>query len=361
MAGALRTATGPVASPVGRPGWLPPFEFWPVWATYAPLVPWILALAMRHGWRAIGAANPGMRDGGLVGESKYDILESLPAEWIVPSARIDRGTLAGRTRAVAAFAEQPGHGFPLILKPDVGQRGSGVRRAATLAEAVAYLRAADYPVVVQPWHPGPFEAGIFYWRHPDAARGQILSITDKVFPVIAGDGVRTLEALILSHSRFSRQAPVFLQRHAASLNQVLPRGERFALGSVGNHCQGTLFRSGAHLWTPELDTRIDDIARRVPGFCIGRFDVRYGDVARFKAGEDLAIIELNGVSAEPTDVYDPDRRIASAYRALFEQWRLVFEIGAANRRRGAAGTSPARLARLALGHVLDRRRFPGSS
>lgn len=316
---------------------------------------------MRHGWRAIGAANPGMRDGGLVGESKYDILESLPAEWIVPSARIDRGTLAGRTRAVAAFAEQPGHGFPLILKPDVGQRGSGVRRAATLAEAVAYLRAADYPVVVQPWHPGPFEAGIFYWRHPDAARGQILSITDKVFPVIAGDGVRTLEALILSHSRFSRQAPVFLQRHAASLNQVLPRGERFALGSVGNHCQGTLFRSGAHLWTPELDTRIDDIARRVPGFCIGRFDVRYGDVARFKAGEDLAIIELNGVSAEPTDVYDPDRRIASAYRALFEQWRLVFEIGAANRRRGAAGTSPARLARLALGHVLDRRRFPGSS
>ncbi len=156
MAGALRTATGPVASPVGRPGWLPPFEFWPVWATYAPLVPWILALAMRHGWRAIGAANPGMRDGGLVGESKYDILESLPAEWIVPSARIDRGTLAGRTRAVAAFAEQPGHGFPLILKPDVGQRGSGVRRAATLAEAVAYLRAADYPVVVQPWHPGPF-------------------------------------------------------------------------------------------------------------------------------------------------------------------------------------------------------------
>lgn len=350
------------AAPASRlTGWLPPFEFWPVWATYAPLVPWIAALALRHGWRALAAANPGIPAGGLVGESKYEILASLPTEWTVASMRIASGSLEARSKAVVAFAERPDVGFPLILKPDVGQRGSGVRRAASPAEVVAYLRSADYPLVVQPWHPGPFEAGIFYWRHPDAMRGQILSITDKVFPVITGDGVRTLEALIRAHPRFSRQAPVFLDRHAAVRGLVLPPGERFALGMVGNHCQGTLFRSGTHLWTPPLEARIDDIARRVPGFHIGRFDVRYGDLARFKAGEDLAIVELNGVTAEPTDVYDPDRSIASAYRTLFEQWRLVFEIGAANRRRGAAGTSPARLARLALGHFLDRRRFPGSS
>ena len=142
---------------------------------------------------------------------------------------------------------------------------------------------------------------------------------------------------------------------------MLAPGERFELGTIGNHCQGTMFRSGDHLWTPALEARVDAIARQVPGFFIGRFDVRYGSVTRFKAGDDLAIVELNGVTAEPTDVYDPARSLVSAYRALFEQWRLVFEIGAANRRRGHAGTGPARLARLALAHVLDRRRFPASS
>jgi hypothetical protein len=340
---------------------VPPWEFWPVWATYAPLAPWIAALALRHGWRAIAAANPGMPDGGLVGESKFDILTTLPRRWTVPSARIESGALETRLRAVAAFWEQPAVAFPLILKPDVGQRGSGVRKVSSMAEAAAYLRDAAYPVVAQPWHPGPFEAGIFYWRHPEAERGQIFSITDKVFPEISGDGVRSIEALVLAHPRFARQAPVFLRRHAAMRGRVLAPGERFALGSVGNHCQGTLFRSGAHLWSQALDARVDDIARGVPGFFIGRFDVRYSDQARFMAGEDLAIIELNGVTAEPTDVYDPDRSITSAYRALFEQWRLVFEIGAANRRRGHAGASLGRLLRLALAHLRDGRRFPLSS
>ena len=37
---------------------------------------------------------------------------------------------------------------------------------------------------------------------------------------------------------------------------------------------------------PALERRVDEIARAVPGFFIGRFDVRYSDVERFKAGED---------------------------------------------------------------------------
>ena len=34
-------------------------------------------------------------------------------------------------------------------------------------------------VVVQQSHDGPFEVGLFYVRHPDAARGHLFSITDK--------------------------------------------------------------------------------------------------------------------------------------------------------------------------------------
>jgi hypothetical protein len=338
------------------------WEFWPTWATYAPLIPWIAWLALRHGGAGtVAAANPGIADGGLVGESKFDILSRLPAEWTVPSARVDVGPLETRVAAIAALVERLEVDFPLVLKPDVGQRGAGVRKVHTLAEAAAYLQSADYPLVVQPWHPGPFEAGVFYFRHPAEARGRIFSITDKIFPRIVGDGARTVRALIESHPRISRQAAVFRRRHADSLDRVLASGETFALGEVGNHCQGTLFRDGRQLWSPALEARIDAIAGQVPGFFIGRFDVRYRDREAFMAGEGLRILELNGVTAEPTDVYDPDRAIWSSYRALFEQWRLVFTIGAENRRRGHEGTSWRRLLRLGLQHLRDDRRFPVSS
>jgi len=347
-----------VGTDVGWRAW----EFWPTWATYAPLVPWIAWLALRHGGAGtVAAANPAFADGGLVGESKFDILRMLPPQWAVPSARIESGPLETRRRAIAGFLELAGVAWPLVLKPDVGQRGAGVRKVASAADVTDYLRGAEYPIVAQPWHPGPFEAGVFYWRHPAEGRGRIFSITDKIFPRIVGDGASTFETLVRAHPRLSRQWPVFKARHAASLGRVLAPGEVFLLGEVGNHCQGTLFRDGGALWTPALEARIDTIAREVPGFFIGRFDVRYSNRERFMAGEELAILELNGVTAEPTDVYDPERTVWSSYRALFEQWRQVFTIGAANRRLGHPGASWRRLLRLGLQHLRDSRRFPVSS
>jgi hypothetical protein len=338
------------------------WEFLPTWVAYAPVLPWITWLAMRHGGPGtVAAANPGFADGGLVGESKFDILSSLPAEWTVPSIRIDAGPFVERQCAVAQFAARPDVGFPLVLKPDVGQRGAGVRKVASLSDASAYLCVATYPLVVQPWHPGPFEAGLFYARQPGVARGRLLSITDKVFPHVVGDGVSPIGVLVQAHPRLSRQAHVFRQRHADQIDRVLAPGERFTLGEVGNHCQGTLFRDGRTLWTAALEARVDAIAREVPGFFIGRFDVRYTDRERFMAGQDLAILELNGVTAEPTDVYDPDRSLWSSYRALFEQWRLAFTIGAANRRRGHRGATWGRLLALARQHLRDGRPFPVSS
>jgi hypothetical protein len=84
---------------------------------------------------------------------------------------------------------------------------------------------------------------------------------------------------------------------------------------------------------------------------VGRFDVRYTDVGAFRRGEDLAIVELNGATAESTDIYDPDRSLWHAYRRLFEQWSIVFAIGAVNRKRGAGVTSTRRLLALIRMHL----------
>ena len=85
------------------------------------------------------------------------------------------------------------------------------------------------------------------------------------------------------------------------------------------------------------------------------------DVTAFTEGRDLAIVELNGVTAESTNIYDPRRTLLGAYRTLYAQWVLVFSIGAANLRHGTAPVPLRRLASLAWAHLTDRRAFPVSS
>jgi hypothetical protein len=134
--------------------------------------------------------------------------------------------------------------------------------------------------------------------------------------------------------RFRVQAETFLTRHAADRRRVLAAGERFQLAVAGNHCQGTLFRDGARFITPKVEATVDRLARSMPGFHFGRFDVRYCDVEAFTRGEDLHVVELNGVTSESTNLYDPSHSLMRAYAILLRQWSLLFRIGAMNRGRG---------------------------
>lgn len=328
------------------------WEFWPPWLFYAPVVPWVAWLACRHGGLGtIAAANPGMPDGGFVGESKHDILSSLPERWTLPSVLLRPGTTAARVATCERVVWQRGWSWPIILKPDVGQRGAGVDLVAGPAAARAYFERTPGAVIAQRYHPGPYEAGIFYVRRPGAAHGRIFSITDKHFPKVVGDGRRSVAALVWGHARYRMQASLFLDPLGPAADRVPAEGEAVPLTFAGNHARGTMFLDGVHLRTPALESRIDAIAQAVPGFFLGRFDVRYGDVDAFMAGEDLAIVELNGASSESTNIYDPSRSCVDAWRTLYAQWRMVFEIGAANRRGGHPGIPTSRLARLALDHL----------
>jgi membrane protein DedA with SNARE-associated domain len=311
------------------------WEFWPTWVFYLPLTPWFLWLAARYrSFTVWTAANPGIPAGGVMGESKSAILSQLPEEWIIPTILLPAGEHASRMKLFRETTTERGWDFPLILKPDAGERGLGVKKVYTATDVEKYLLTTVRPVIVQPFHPGPFEAGVFYFRLPGEERGHIFSVTDKVFPVVTGDGRSTLRELIWAHSRYRMQAEMFVMRHTAEVERVLANGETFPLALAGNHCQGTLFRDGSHLITAELEARFDAIARQFHGFFIGRFDVRYANQDEFKAGRNFAIVELNGVTSESTNLYDPSWSLWRAYRTLARQWSLLFHIGHRNRLQG---------------------------
>ena len=168
--------------------------------------------------------------------------------------------------------------------------------------------------------------------------GRIFSITEKIFPEIIGDGTRTIEEMILADPRASLIARRYLARFADRRHEVLPAGERLKLVESGNHAQGCIFRDGAHLWTLELEDAIDRISR-FQGFHVGRYDIRYASDTELRRGENFQIVELNGAASEATNIYDARNSLGKAYRTLFKQWRLVFAIGAINRRRSVATVS----------------------
>jgi hypothetical protein len=313
------------------------WEFWPMWAFYPPIAIYVLYLGVRY--RALTlftAVNPAIPGGGFVGESKAAILGGLAhvpdrvARWALIPASL---SAVDRVARAEAFMRQHGFGFPIVLKPDTGERGSGVKVARSSAEAVEYLEQAGGDILIQQYVEG-HEYGVFYYRYPDQATGRIFSITDKRLPVVTGDGIHTLEELILADERAVCMARLYLDRHQSLLHEIPPAGVAVRLGDLGNHCQGALFLDGAELNSPALEAEIDRLSRGYAGFYFGRYDLRVPAEDDLRAGRNITILELNGASSEATHIYDPRHDVLAAWRTLREQWRILFSIADQNRRAG---------------------------
>ena len=337
------------------------WEFWPPWLFYPPLLAYIAWLALKH--RSLSlftAVNPGVLAGGFVGESKSEILARLVGEEaVVARTRRIEATLdaKARTERVAEFMREHALDFPIVLKPDAGQRGSGVAVVRSASEAEAYLAAIRVDCVVQEHVPGE-EFGVFYYRLPSEPRGRIFSITRKRFPKIRGDGVRTLERLILEDERAVCMARFYLDKHKHNLWNVLAQGEELQLVEIGNHCRGAIFLDGCELATPALEAAIERISRGFEGFYFGRYDVRAASVEAFLEGHSFKVIELNGATSEATHIYDPRHGLFFAYGVLFEQWRILFAIAAQNAARGAHVVRVPELLRLLSRYRVAARSHP---
>ncbi len=352
-------------------------EWWPIWAMYLPILPHLLRLAARHrGLFVFTATNPGMtHGGGFVGESKAEILRGLEdaGAAVMPSAIIEPGP-APAVRADEALAligsrDELG-GLPIIFKPDVGQNGADVRLARTDDDVRHYFQTIHGRVVVQRYHPGPGEAGVFWVRDPrhvageapaGGRTGRIYSITRKSLSVVEGDGRQTLRELVLADPRCRVQAPALLDQIADRADDVPGAGESVKIGQVGNHCRGAMFTDGADLITPELERAIDEVAGAFRGIDggsldIGRFDVRYASEDELRRGVNLGVIELNGAGAESTNYYDPSKTAIWAWRQLAGQWTHAFELGAARRAQGVRPVGLWAFARMVAGWVVWRRR-----
>lgn len=325
------------------------WEFWPVWLSYIPVAIYIVWLGVRHrSLTLFTLSNPGIPcGGGFAGEPKSHILAGLGRG----GAPIGRFTaiepdlsLSQRVTAARRFLEIEQLDYPVVLKPDCGERGSGVAVIRSLTELTDYLEKATDRIVIQEYV-GGLEFGIFYYRLPSEQSGHILSITRKEFPHVVGDGTSTLEDLVIADSRAVMLAATYLDQCPRDPDAVIPDGEIVQLIEIGAHCRGTIFLDGADLETEALRRAVDVSAHALPGFYFGRFDVRSESLEALREGT-FRILELNGVTSEASHIYDPRVGVIEAYRTLFKQWRIAFRIGELIRQAGARPESIAGLIRI---------------
>src|SRR6266545_1398137 len=263
------------------------WEFWPPWMFYPPVICYVAYLMLKHrGLTVFTAANPAIIGGGFMGESKMEILRGLsPTDDFVARAALIAASLDldARIRMAENFMAGRGIGFPVVLKPDQGQRGSGVVVVRSQVELNDYLRRTAVDTIIQEYAPGA-EFGVFYYRLPGEDRGRIFSITEKRFPVVVGDGESDLERLILQDEQAVCMARFYLRKQRDRLWETPAAGERVQLVELGTHCRGAIFLDGGWVKTESLEEAFDRISRSFEGFYFGRFDVRTPAVEEFKQG-----------------------------------------------------------------------------
>ncbi|MDQ3039203.1 MAG: hypothetical protein M3Q96_04555 [Pseudomonadota bacterium] len=341
------------------------FEQLPKWLNLIPMVLQWLWLGMRHGSVTLpSAANPHITAGGLVGEGKLEyfklmgpLARAATAEHI--GVRIEETT--GAEDVIDAM-HAAGLRFPIVVKPDLGWCGHGVRKIDDSDALAHYL--AFYPtgqmLVLQRYLAEDGEAGLFYMRHRDEVTGRLIGVLLRHYPRVVGNGHDTVAVLIAEDARLKRATGSRLHECQCDPEYVPGTGEKVRLSTIASTRVGGLYEDATAAVTPALTARVDAIARDMPDFHVGRFDVRYSTLDALRAGE-FTIMEVNGAGSEAVHAWDPKYTIAQVYGIVFAKQRALFRIADANRRAGHRPIGMRALARLHLAQQKLMARYPPSN
>ena len=313
------------------------WEFWPFYVTNVVTFVYVLYTGLVKYRRAtlFTLTNPAIKpDSGFIGERKSSIFKGLRQEYVGRWRLVGAAnTMQDRLDLLHSFMADHSLDYPIVLKPDAGQRGQGVKICPDHETARQWLEQAERDYLIMEYLPGE-EFGVFYYRLPDQPRGRIFSINRKKLLDVVGDGKSTLEELILRDERAVCMAPMFFENLEADLLDIIPEGETRQLGQVGTHSRGSLFLDGADLISPELLERVERIVENYSGFYFGRFDLKAPSEEDLREGKNLKVIELNGLTSEATHIYDPKNSIFYAWKTLIDQWSIAFDIAEANLKKG---------------------------
>ena len=304
------------------------WEYWPFNVVYGPVYIYWLWLCIRS--RSVfffNAANPSIKNGGFLLESKKEIYDLIPAKYYPKTLLFEKNI---PTNELVDALKTATLSFPLIGKPDIGMRGMAVKKLETLDDLLAYARDTKVNFLVQEFIHLENEVGIFYYRLPGEKKGHITGIVGKEFLTVTGDGHQTIEDLLQKDKRFILQLETLRKTFGGELQRILKAGENYLMVPYGNHSRGAKFLDVSDLIDEKIIATINEICVQIPGFYFGRMDVRFNTWEELKQGKNFSIIELNGAGSEPTHIYDPKHSIFFAWKEIIRHWNILLKISMLN-------------------------------
>ncbi len=329
------------------------YEYWPFWILFFPMVFYWLYLSMRaRSLTWFTAANPGIELGGFFGESKINILQKIPSAYLPTSLFFEAGT---EVNNIVQSMEEASLSFPVIAKPDKGEMGFQVAKIHNETELMSYLKESRGRLIIQEFIEFENELGILYHKFPNGKKSGITSIVKKEFLSVTGDGTSTILELMEQSDRARFQIGAVTKKLGNEIYRVLNNGEKYLLEPIGNHCRGTKFINGNDLINSELVEVFDKISENMDGFYYGRFDLKVKNISDLYAGENIRIMEVNGVSSEPAHIYDNNMNLFKVYRDLFTHATIVNRIARMNHQRGNSYIPFSVLMKTIINHFKEKR------
>src|SRR6187399_1154343 len=177
-------------------------------------------------------------------ESKKEIYALIPFEYY-PSTLFFKA--CSSLHDILALIKQRNLKYPLIGKPDIGMKGMMVKKIENEKELSFYAENSKVDLLIQEYVPFKNEIGIFYYRYPNEEKGHISGIVKKEFLAVRGDGVSTVEQLLLKNKRAVLQLPSLRVKEKEKMNIILQKEEELIIVPYGNHVRGAKFLDDSNL------------------------------------------------------------------------------------------------------------------
>lgn len=113
----------------------------------------------------------------MMGKSKFGILKNILKEMKAFTLFFQKDN---QLTEIVKKIEANKISYPLIAKPNLGQRGTGVEKINNEQELIQYLKNNKGDLLILEYINFSIELGIFYYRFPDQDKGTISSIVKKI-------------------------------------------------------------------------------------------------------------------------------------------------------------------------------------
>lgn len=302
------------------------WQYWP--SVFFYVVPFFYYLILSFKARSLfffHGVNPGIFNAGLIGDAKWGLLQQLP-KYAYPRTLL----FDPYDEKISLYRLK----LPLIIKPNEGQRGKGVCFVNSFEEMDTILSKVTETQLVQEYSDLNEEWGVFFIKFPGQQIGKVFSLMKREFWGVEGDGVCNILQLAQESEQWILQAGRLKAKRKVWEQYIPAKGEVIKLEPIGNHNRGTTFLDKRTEISSKLSMRVNQLLENLNGFHFGRLDMKVHSMEDFIQGGPVAVLEINGMKAEPAHIYQPGYPLLQAWCDVMWYWKIAFVIAMENQSRG---------------------------